>query len=113
MKRTEGTGRGAAGRFARKIAAAGVVVAALGALAAGPALADNGRHGGHDRGGWHKPYHPHHGYRGPRYYGPPPRVYYAPPPRVYYVPPPPVYYAPPPVYYGPPSLSFVIPLHIR
>jgi hypothetical protein len=112
MKRSEGTGRGAAGRFARKIAAAGVVVAALGALTAGPALADNGRHGRHDRGGWHKPHHPHHAYRGPRHYGPP-RVYYAPPPRVYYAPPPRVYYAPPPVYYGPPSLSFVIPLHIR
>ena len=79
---TSSTGK--LGRLARRIEAAGFAVAALGALSAAPALADDGWHGDrdHDRGGWHEPRRPHHAYRAPRYYGPPPRVVYAPPPRV-------------------------------
>ncbi|HEX7007563.1 MAG TPA: hypothetical protein VF274_10505 [Alphaproteobacteria bacterium] len=109
MTRTGNTGSGAAGRFARRIGLAGVIALALGALASGPALA-GGPHG-HGKGGWHKGHHPHHHYHGPRHHRP--HVVYVPPPRVYYAPPPRVYYAAPPVYYEPPSISFVIPLHIR
>ena len=83
------------------------------ALAAGPALAHDHRHGpGHHKHS-HKHYNKHYAQRG-YYYAPSPVVVYQPPPRPVYVappPPPPVYYAPPPVVYSPPpSLNVVIPL---
>lgn len=88
---------------------AGLLAAAV-ALAAGPALAHDHRHGP----GHHKHWDKHYAKRGGYYYAPPPVVVYQPPPRPVYVappPPPPVYYAPPPVVYSPPpSLNVVIPL---
>lgn len=83
------------------------LVAGLGTLAAGPAMADWGHH----HHGWHGRWHDDGWYR----WGPPavvvaPRAYYyAPPPPVVYAPPP-VYYAAPPAYY-PPGVSFGVTFH--
>jgi hypothetical protein len=86
---------------------AAAVVVAIGALAATPAHADNGRHHGWDKGGWDR-HHDHH--YAPHYYGP--RVVYE-PPRYYYAPPPRIVYAPPPVIYeAPPSFNIVVPLNL-
>ena len=84
-----------------KLAAAAIVVGALGGLAATatPAAAhewDHGRRGWHEHDWrWHPPV-----YVAPRY------AYVAPPP-VVYVPP------PPPVYAAPPSISLVFPLNFH
>jgi hypothetical protein len=71
-----------------------VILAALTicSAAAGPAMADNGRH----RGGRHS--HWRHGHSRDRYR---PHVYYAPAPNYYYAPRRRYYYAPPPVVYYP------------
>jgi hypothetical protein len=81
------------------------VLAGTAAMLSLPALADNGRHGGHRHGNDHRHGHGHshgHGYghySAPRAFVvvPPPRVVYA--PRVVY--PAPVYYHPAPRYYQP------------
>lgn len=86
----------------RVLAAAGIA-AVLGLSVAAPASAQEYRRD------WHRPYHDHDGYwlrhHHPAYIAvaPAPGYYYAPPP------PPPVLVAP----VEPPSINFVIPLHIR
>jgi hypothetical protein len=89
-----------------RLAAAAVVVGALGGLAATatPAQAhdrDHGRHGWHERERdwrWHQP-----------------NYYYVAPPRYAYVAPPPLVYVPQPapVYAPPPSISLVFPLNFH
>jgi hypothetical protein len=78
------------------------VAAALGAVVAAPARADNDdwRRDDHGRGHRDRDWREHH--RPPGYYVAPGYGYYAPPPAVVYAPPPPVVYAPPPVVYAPP-----------
>lgn len=99
-------------RISLGVKAAGIALAlAVGAIAT-PALADNDRHGGWDRGGWnndhrgphrhhvppgHAKRHHHHGYYAPVY--------------VYAPPPPPVVYVPAPVYRRPsPGVTIVFDL---
>jgi hypothetical protein len=113
MRRIDSTKTAKPRRLIRGLGLAGIAAIALGVLSAGPALADEGWHRGHDRDrdDWRGPHRAHYGHPRGYYYAPPP-VYYVPRPRVYYAPPP-VYYAPPPVYYDPPGISLVIPLHIH
>jgi hypothetical protein len=90
--------------------AAGLALALALGSAATPALADNDRHRGWDRGGgWngHNGHHRHHvppghakRHHGHGHYGP-----------VYYYAPPPVVYVPRPVYHAPsPGVTIIFPL---
>lgn len=90
----------------RRVAAGGLIAAALVMLAVAPAEAGNKhkhwKHGHHGRHGHHY---------GPTYYYAPPRVVYVQPRPVYVAPPPPViYYEPAPVIYPQPSFNVIIPL---
>jgi len=100
----------------KKLSIGAAAVLALGVFAT-PALADNDRHRGWDRGGaWsghhghhrhhmppgHAKKHHHHGYHAHGYYAP------------VYVYPPPVLYVPRPVYHAPsPGLTIVFPIDIN